>query len=91
MIVNANQYPDSSWYEVNNADCQCRDQDQKNKCEDRLSTGMIIRHVIVPPRGKPNWERLSSKERERWLATYDRYDGLKNAFKHPQVDAALNA
>jgi hypothetical protein len=47
-------------------------------------TGMIIRHVIVsPPRGKPNWEGVSREERERWLADYDRYDGLKNAFQEP--------
>ena len=48
-------------------------------------TGMIIRHVIVsPPRGKSNWEGVSSKERERWLAAYDRYDGLKNTFQEPE-------
>ena len=47
--------------------------------------GMIIRHVIVsPPRGKPNWEGISSKERQRWLAAYNRYNGLKNAFQEPE-------
>jgi hypothetical protein len=46
--------------------------------------GMIIRHVIVsPPRGRSNWEGVSSKERVRWLAAYDRYDGLKNTFQEP--------
>jgi hypothetical protein len=40
--------------------------------------GQIIHHIIVsPPRGKPNWEGVSSEERERWLAVYDPYDGLK--------------
>jgi hypothetical protein len=39
--------------------------------------GIIIRHIIVsPPRGKPNWER--------WLAAYDRYNGLKNVFQEPK-------
>ena len=47
--------------------------------------GMIIRHVIVsPPRGKPNWEGVSREERERWLAAYDRYNGLKNTFQEPE-------
>jgi len=50
--------------------------------------GLIIRHVIVsPPRGKPNWEGVSSKERERWLAAYDQYDGLKNSFQEPGASA----
>jgi hypothetical protein len=44
--------------------------------------GQIIRHVIVsPPTGKPNWEGVTREERERWLAAYDRYDGLKNVFQ----------
>jgi hypothetical protein len=47
--------------------------------------GWIIRHVIVsPPRGKPNWEGVSREERERWLAAYDRYNGLKNTFQETQ-------
>ena len=47
--------------------------------------GLIIRHLIVsPPTGKPNWEGVSRDERERWLAAYDRYDGLKNAFQEPE-------
>jgi hypothetical protein len=46
--------------------------------------GLIIRHVIVsPPRGKSNWEGVSREERERWLAAYDRYNGLKNTFQEP--------
>jgi hypothetical protein len=46
--------------------------------------GQIIHHVIVsPPKGRPNWEGVSSKERECWLAAYDRYDGLKNTFQEP--------
>jgi len=46
--------------------------------------GLIIRHVIVsPPRGKPNLEGVSSKEREAWLAAYDRYDGRTNTFQEP--------
>jgi hypothetical protein len=49
-----------------------------------IPNGLLIRQVIVsPPRGKPNWEGVSSKERERWLAAYDRYDGLKNTFQEP--------
>jgi hypothetical protein len=49
--------------------------------------GMIIRHLIVsPPRGKPNWEGVSSEERQRWLAAYDRYDGLKNTFQEPPAN-----
>ena len=47
--------------------------------------GLIIRQVIVsPPRGKPNWEGVSSEERARWLAAYDCYDGLKNSFQEPK-------
>jgi hypothetical protein len=35
--------------------------------------GLIIRRLIVhPPNGEPNWERVSTKERERYLAAYDR-------------------
>jgi hypothetical protein len=49
--------------------------------------GQIIHHIIVsPPRGRPNWEGVSSKERERWLAAYDRYDGLKNTFQEPEAE-----
>jgi len=48
--------------------------------------GLIIRQVIVsPPRGKPNWEGVSREERERWLAAYDAYDGLKNTFQDPKA------
>ena len=47
--------------------------------------GLIFRRVIVPPpTGKPNWEGVSREERERWLAAYDRYDGLKNTFQEPK-------
>jgi hypothetical protein len=47
--------------------------------------GLIIRHLIVsPPTGKPNWEYVTREERERWLAAYDRYDGLTNALQEPE-------
>ena len=47
--------------------------------------GLIIRRFIVhPPMGEPNWENVSREERERWLAAYDRYDGLKNTFQEPK-------
>jgi hypothetical protein len=46
----------------------------KNLADDRVS----------PPKGKPNWEGVSSEERARWLAAYDRYDGLKNTFQEPK-------
>jgi hypothetical protein len=47
--------------------------------------GWIIRHLIVsPPRGKANWEGVSWEERQRWLAAYDRYDGLENDFQEPK-------
>jgi hypothetical protein len=47
--------------------------------------GQIIQHVIVsPPRGRPNWEGVSSKERERWLAAYGGYNGLENVFQEPK-------
>jgi hypothetical protein len=38
--------------------------------------GLIIHHIIVsPPKGKSNWEGVSSEERERCLAeARDRYD-----------------
>ncbi len=53
------------------------------KCDN--PNGLIFRHVIVsPPTGKPNWEGVSRGERERWLAAYDRYDGLKNVFQDPK-------
>jgi hypothetical protein len=51
----------------------------------RDPNGLIIRHLIVsPPNRKPNWEGVSREERERWLAAYDRYDGLKNTFQEPK-------
>ena len=37
----------------------------------------IVHRIISPPNGKPNWEGVSREERERCLAAYDRYDGLK--------------
>jgi len=47
--------------------------------------GLIFRRVIVSsPNGKPNWGHVSTEERERWLAAYDRYDGLKNVFQEPK-------
>jgi hypothetical protein len=50
-------------------------------------TGMIIHDVIVsPPRGKPNWEGVSSEERKLWLAAYDRYDGPENTFQEPGAE-----
>ena len=46
--------------------------------------GLIIRHLIVrPPNGKSNWEGVTREERERWLAAYNRYNGLKNVFQEP--------
>jgi hypothetical protein len=47
-------------------------------------SGWIIRHLIVsPPRGK-NWGEVSKEERQRWMAAYDRYDGLENVFQEPK-------
>jgi len=40
--------------------------------------------IASPPTGKPNWEGVSRDERERWLAAYDRYDGLTNTFQEPR-------
>ena len=37
--------------------------------------GLIIRRLIVhPPKGQPNWEHVSTEERERYLAAYGRDD-----------------
>jgi len=48
--------------------------------------GLIIQYTVVhPPTGKPNWEGVSREERERWLAAYDSYDGLKNTFQEPKA------
>jgi len=48
--------------------------------------GLIIHYTIVhPPTGEPNWEGVSREERERWLAAYDGYDGLKNTFQEPKA------
>jgi hypothetical protein len=37
---------------------------------------VIVVRFISPPNGKPNWEGVSSEERERHLAAYDR-SGLR--------------
>jgi hypothetical protein len=35
--------------------------------------GLIFHRVIVrPPKDQPNWERVSTEERERYLAAYGR-------------------
>ena len=47
--------------------------------------GLIIRRLIVhPPKGEPTWEHVPREERERYLAAYDRYGGLKNVFQEPK-------
>jgi hypothetical protein len=37
---------------------------------------VIVHRIISPPDGKPNWEGVSSEERERHLAAYDK-SGLR--------------
>jgi hypothetical protein len=35
--------------------------------------GLIFRRLAVhPPKGQPNWEHVSTEERERYLAAYSR-------------------
>ena len=37
--------------------------------------GLVFHRVIVrSPKGQPNWERVSTEERERYLAAYGRDD-----------------